>query len=115
MDEQRTAPGAVIVGVDGSGIALSAVRWATREARRRGAPLRIVHAAPYAERNADGQRRAASILTQADTTASGVDRGVPVTTEILTAQATPALTAATAGAELVVVGMGGGERYEDVR
>jgi nucleotide-binding universal stress UspA family protein len=115
MDEQRTVPAAVIVGVDGSGIALSAVRWATREARRRGAPLRIVHAAPYAERNADGQRRAASILTQAHTAASGVDREVPVTTELLTAQATPALTAAAADAELVVVGMGGGERYEDVR
>ena len=60
---------AVVVGVDGSGIALSAVRWATREAQRRGAPLRIVHVASYAERSAAGERRAASILTLAHTTA----------------------------------------------
>lgn len=36
--------GPVVVGVDGSEPALRAVRWATREAERRGAPLRLVHA-----------------------------------------------------------------------
>jgi nucleotide-binding universal stress UspA family protein len=114
MDEQRTAA-AVVVGVDGSGIALSAARWATREAQRRGAPLRIVHVASYAERNAAGQRRAASILTLAHTTAEGVDRRVTVTTEALPGHATAALTDAAADAQLLVVGMGGGERYEDIR
>jgi len=33
----------VVVGVDGSASALHAVRWAAREARLRGAPLRLVH------------------------------------------------------------------------
>ena len=40
----------VVVGVDGSECGLGAVRWAAREAARRGAPLRIVHAAPYLRR-----------------------------------------------------------------
>lgn len=115
MDELPTTPDAVIVGVDGSGIALSAVRWATWEAAHRGAPLRIVHVASYTEHNPAGERRAASILTQARTAAEGVDRRVAVTAETLTGDATPALTAAAVDAQLVVVGMGGGERYEDVR
>jgi nucleotide-binding universal stress UspA family protein len=34
----------VVVGVDGSASALHAVRWAAREAARRHAPLRLVHA-----------------------------------------------------------------------
>ena len=37
MDKQRPAP--VVVGVDGSETALRAVSWASREARRRGAPV----------------------------------------------------------------------------
>lgn len=115
MDEQRTTAGAVIVGVDGSAIAQSAVRWAAREAHRRGAPLRIVHVASYAERNAAGERRAASILTQARQTAEGLDPEVPVTTEILLGHATAALTDVAADAQMLVVGMGGGERYEDIR
>ena len=39
--------GAVVVGVDGSDRALEAVRWATTEARRRGAPLRLVAAVAW--------------------------------------------------------------------
>lgn len=34
----------VVVGVDGSGLALTAVDWAVDEAARRGLPLRLVHA-----------------------------------------------------------------------
>jgi nucleotide-binding universal stress UspA family protein len=113
MDEQRAA--AVVVGVDGSGIALSAVRWATREAQRRGAPLRIVHVASYAERSAAGERRAASILALAHTAAEKADRRVAVTTEARPGHAAPALAEAAADAQLLVVGMGGGERYEDIR
>jgi nucleotide-binding universal stress UspA family protein len=114
VNEQRTAS-AVIVGVDGSGIALGAVRWAAREAHRRGAPLRIVHVASYTERNAAGERRAASILTLARTTAESVAPDTVVTVEMLPGHATAALADAAADAQLLVVGMGGGERYEDIR
>lgn len=34
----------IVVGIDGSGTARGAVRWAAREAARRGVPLRIVYA-----------------------------------------------------------------------
>jgi len=115
VDEQRTATGAVVVGVDGSSIALSAVRWATREAHLRSAPLRIVHVAPNAELNAAAERRIASILTLARTTAEKTDRDVAVTTETRTGPATATLVDATEDAQLLVVGMGGGERYEDIR
>ncbi|MDV6014262.1 universal stress protein [Haloechinothrix sp. LS1_15] len=43
MDTAGTQP-PVVAGVDGSDSALEAVRWAAREAQRRAAPLRLVHA-----------------------------------------------------------------------
>lgn len=42
----RSSP--VVVGYDGSGRALSALKWAAREAGDRGLPLRVVRAIPYA-------------------------------------------------------------------
>ncbi|HVV14764.1 universal stress protein [Amycolatopsis sp.] len=51
----------IVVGVDGSGVALDAVRWATREARRRGLPLRIVHACSVLALGRDWLREAAEL------------------------------------------------------
>ena len=112
MDEQR--PAAVVVGVDGSRTALRAVSWATLEARRRGAALRIVHAAPYADGNAAGERRAGSVLTLAHTVATQTLPGVPTATERLTGPMPRALVDAGADAQLLVVGMSGGSRFDDV-
>ena len=42
----RSSP--VVVGYDGSGRALSALKWAAREAGDRGLPLRVIRAIPYA-------------------------------------------------------------------
>ena len=75
MDKQRPAP--VVVGVDGSETALRAVSWASREARRRGAPLRIVHAAPYADGDATCERQPSSILTVAHTVAGRAAPDLP--------------------------------------
>ena len=111
----RMAPPAVVVGVDGSGIALRAVRWATEEARRRGAPLRIVHVAPYAERGVASERRVESIVTPAWTTAEQTWHEVDVSTACVSGHAAPALAEAAGDAQLLVVAMGGGERYEDIR
>ena len=66
----RTPEPCVVVGVNGSGTALRAVRWAAAEAHRRRAPLRIVHATPYALGNPLDERRAASILALARTVAA---------------------------------------------
>ena len=112
MDEQHAA--AVVVGVDGSQTALRAVRWATREARRRGAPLRIVHAAPYAHGNPAGERHAGSILTLAHTAATQTLPHVPTATERLAGPMPQALVDAGAGAQLLVVGMAGGSRFDDL-
>ena len=112
MDEQHPAP--VVVGVDGSETALRAVGWATREARRRGAPLRIVHAAPYAEGSASGERHAGSILTLAHTVATQTLPDLPAVTERLPGPMPQALVDAGRGAQLLVVGMSGGSRYDDV-
>ncbi len=112
MDKQRPAP--VVVGVDGSETALRAVSWASREARRRGAPLRIVHAAPYADGDATCERQAGSILTVAHTVAGRAAPGLPVVTARLSGPMPRSLADAGAGAQLLVVGMTGGSRLDDV-
>jgi len=112
MDEQHPAP--VVVGVDGSETALCAVSWAAREARRRGVGLRIVHAAPYADGSSSGERRALSILTQAHAVATRIRPDLPVVTEWLPGPMPQALADAAIRAQLVVVGMSGGVRSEDV-
>jgi nucleotide-binding universal stress UspA family protein len=112
MDGQRTA--AVVVGVDRSRTALRAVRWAEREAGRRDAPLRIVHAAPYARGSAAGERRAGSILTMAHNVATRAGAGVSTSTHRLTGAMPQALVQAADAAQLLVVGMGGGSRFDDV-
>jgi nucleotide-binding universal stress UspA family protein len=99
----------VIVGIDGSECALRAVRWATREAARRNAPLRIIHAASYLGRGGAGApppelARARQITAQAFTVARHTDRGVSTSTEVVPGDAVDTLLRATASAQLVVLG-----------
>ncbi len=69
VDEPKTPEAQeVVVGTDGTETALRAVAWAAAEARLRGVPLRIVHAAPYAmPSDKAGGRRAAAILANSST------------------------------------------------
>jgi nucleotide-binding universal stress UspA family protein len=90
------------------------VKWASQEASRRGAALRIVHAAPYAAGNASGERHAGSILTLARTVATQTLPDTLAVTERLSGQMPQALVDASAGAQLLVVGMSGGSRFDDV-
>ena len=114
MDELGRAPEpCVVVGVNGSGTALRAVRWAVAEAHRRRVPLRIVHAAPYALGNPLDERRAASILALAHTVAAHAQPRVPIDTECVFEKPAQVLTAATETARLLVVGMGA-SRIDDV-
>ncbi|NKQ52052.1 universal stress protein [Amycolatopsis sp. K13G38] len=75
----RTGP--VAVGVDGSGEALDAVRWAATEAARRKLPLRIVHACVAPAMGREWLREAATVaaMTESGQTAETVLRiGDPV-------------------------------------
>ena len=104
-------PAPVVVGVDGGECALAAVRWAAEEAARRGAPLRIVHAAPYLGRRLEpgvvspALRRARRITGAAYTRARHAAAGVQAATEVVPGQPGRVLLDAAAGAQLVVLGI----------
>lgn len=103
-------PREIVVGVDGSECGLSAVRWAAREAVRRDAPLRILHAANYLGRQdvagtpSPELPRARQITAKAYTVARQTDHGVRATTEVVPGDAVAALLRAAAGSQLMVLG-----------
>ncbi|WP_300007550.1 universal stress protein [Pseudonocardia sp.] len=104
-----TRPPGVVVGTDGTAMALRAVAWAATEARVRGVPLLIVHAAPYASADrAAGHRRVAAILGRAVTVARRREPGIALRTERSDRGPADALVSASRSAELLVVGMLGG-------
>ncbi|HXV94396.1 MAG TPA: universal stress protein [Pseudonocardia sp.] len=113
-EQRRGEQQPVVVGVDGSGTALRAAVWAADEAALRGAPLRIVHAAPYARASSVGLRRAQSILALGYTVVHRARPDVDAHTERLDEDAPDALAAAAESAQLLVVGMFGGSGVEDL-
>jgi nucleotide-binding universal stress UspA family protein len=100
----------VVVGVDGSECGLGAVRWAAKEAARRGASLRILHAAPYLGHGRSGGAaspelpRARRITAQAYTVARHTEPGVQASTEVVPDDPTSTLLGAAAAGQLVVLG-----------
>ncbi|RFU22405.1 universal stress protein [Geodermatophilus marinus] len=108
-DDGPTAP--VVVGTDGSECALEAVRWAAAEAARRGAPLRIVHAASTAAHRGvagaapPGLSRARGVTAQAFTVARHAAPTVTASTETVTGDPVSALLRAAGDAQLVVLGI----------
>ncbi|GAB2888070.1 universal stress protein [Streptomyces deserti] len=104
----------ITAGFDGSEESLAALAWAAREAVRRGVALRVVHAwrfqpheaAGAGDRDAQAQW-ARDAVTEA---ARGVTERHPdleVTTDVLEGDTVETLTAAAAGAELLVLGSRG--------
>lgn len=104
-------PRAVLVGVDGGECALAAVRWAAEEAQRRGAPLRIVHAAPYLARKVEPGHippelpRARRITGQAYTVARHTAGGVHAETEVVPGEPAAVLLRESQDAQLLVLGI----------
>jgi nucleotide-binding universal stress UspA family protein len=111
--------GLVVVGVDGSASSLAAVEAAAREARRRGAGLRVVHAfiwpamhvplgpsplgPPEGGLRSTAERLVAEAVARARTVAPGVEVGGAV----MTGEPLTVLERQSRTAELVVVGSRG--------
>lgn len=105
----------VLVGVDDSESSISAVRWAAEEAVARGLPLELLHVTPYAQPIAPaGPHGAQSILARGRTVARRHADGVDVRTRLVTGAAATALVEASAGASLLVLGLIGGGRTEEI-
>lgn len=108
MDADEGRRHDVVVGVDGSELALHAVGWAATEAQLRGVPLRIVHAHP-ADPGATDPRSAPQILARAFAVARRAAPDVVVSTTRTTQDPAGSLLDAATGAAVLVVGMGGGD------
>ena len=114
---QINQPLPVVVGIDGSEAAASAARFALDEARRRSAPLHLVTATPQpSERltavlqddQATSLRNVAQSIAQAAADALGEEAGdVTVSTHVAVGHAVDVLCAASARAQLIVLGSRG--------
>lgn len=114
MNLNTDAP--VLVGVDGSAIALDAVRVAAREAAGRQRPLRVVHAfiwplmnmpldpAPGAPADGGLRNQAEKALAEAVAEAGKVAPEVPVTGAVVDGAPVPVLLDEARDAALVVLG-----------
>lgn len=107
----------IVVGVDGSDSSVSALRWALREARLRGARVRVVHAWSYPQ--VSTYHEAAHVLNVpfADEAAVLLDRvvedaapdalGVEIEKKVVESEPAPALLEAARDASMLVVGSRG--------
>jgi nucleotide-binding universal stress UspA family protein len=106
-DEETDRRGtAVLAGVDGSGEALTAVRWAAYEAALRGCELRILHVVPDAVHHGEpyGIR---TVLLDAERAAVDARPGLQVRTDAVSGHPAERLIAGARSAGLLVVGRRG--------
>ncbi len=109
----------IVVGVDGSACAREALAWAGRLAARAGLPLTVVRAwsiptAPrpdswepgYVPPMADYERAVERAIAD-DVAAAGLPEDLPVTCRAVHTAPAEAVVAASAGAEMLVVGVRG--------
>ncbi|MGW4146710.1 universal stress protein [Streptomyces albogriseolus] len=111
--------GLVVVGVDGSPSSLVAVEAAAREARWRGAGLRVVHAflwpamhaprgrSPLGPPEGEPHNRVEHLVAEAVTRARDTAPGVEVSHVVVTGEPVTVLEAQSRAADLVVVGSRG--------
>jgi nucleotide-binding universal stress UspA family protein len=109
----------IVVGLDSSQPADAALRWAAREARLRGAVLRVIHAwrppdagvGPHSHaRDAAARDALRDTLDRAGRVLAEQAPDVDVSVEVPARPAGPALVDASAGAELLAVGRHGARR-----
>ncbi|MYT16747.1 Nucleotide-binding universal stress protein, UspA family [Streptomyces sp. SceaMP-e96] len=106
--------GSVVVGLDGTGNSVPAVRWGAEEAAARGLPLHFLHSwisqplsIPIAQEAANKKRYGAEVLARAEATAHELHPGIPVTTEQVSENAVDALVDRSRQATLMVLGSRG--------
>ncbi len=106
--------GYVVVGLDGTGNSVPAVRWGAEEASARGLPLRLLHSwvsqplnLPIAQAAANKQRYGAEVLESAEAMALELHPGISVTTEQVSEQAVDALVDRSGEATMMVLGSRG--------
>ncbi|WIY00411.1 universal stress protein [Amycolatopsis mongoliensis] len=110
---------ALVVGVDGSAGALTAVRWAARVARERRLALRLVHALPelpppyprgdptFDQVKAAVTTRGERMLAEARATAAEAEPGIEVTTSLRSERPADALVSEAKDATMLVLGTPG--------
>jgi nucleotide-binding universal stress UspA family protein len=104
----------IVVGTDGSDGSRAPIRWAAREAQRRGAPLRLVHALDWewhaarynigGEYLAEAHRHADELIAAATEEIRAIAPDVPVESQALVGNPIPRLMEASADADLLVLG-----------
>jgi nucleotide-binding universal stress UspA family protein len=111
----------IVVGIDDSPQSREALQWAVREAKLRGAALRVVHtwafpyiaAGPGLDPGLDGRmiddvRRVAEELVERELSELGDDAaGVEIERAVVEGASAPTLIEAAAGADLLVLGSRG--------
>ena len=107
----------IVVGVDGSEGALAALRWALREARMRGAKVRLVHAWAYPEVSTYHQAAhlleipfaedAARLLDRVVEEAASDAEGLEIEKVVVEGEGAPSLVDAAQDASMLVVGSRG--------
>jgi nucleotide-binding universal stress UspA family protein len=107
----------IVVGVDGSDTSAKALRWALREARLRGAKVRVVHAWSYPQVSTyhgaahvltiPFAQEAAALLDRGVEDAASDAEGVEIEKQIVEGEAAPALVEAARDASMLVVGSRG--------
>ncbi|MFE7607011.1 universal stress protein [Streptomyces celluloflavus] len=106
--------GAVVVGLDGTGSSVPAVRWGAAEAAARELPLHLLHSwvsqppnVPVAQEAAHKKRYGSEVLGKAEAMALELHPGISVTTEQVSAQAVDALVDHSRNASLMILGSRG--------
>ncbi|MFI9357977.1 universal stress protein [Streptomyces lydicus] len=106
--------GSVVVGVDGTGNSVPAVRWGAEEAAARGLPLQLLHSwvsqplhLPIAQEGANKKRYGAEALESAASMALELYPGLSVTTEQVSQDAVDALVDRSGQAAMMVLGSRG--------
>lgn len=111
----KHAPSAVVVGIDGSPTAIHAAQWAVDEAVSRSVPLRLVCVTKAKHPSADDYyediHHAKTSLRAAQAEVEAAAKPVKVETAILNGPAGPALVEESRDAEIICVGSVGIGRY----